>query len=530
MTLKSSSLAAISRQIAQSSPAKSTPTQLPQQSKEEEQYTNHSPASAAAAPSPSTNHSSSSAFSSPYVASATQSPVASVNLSLLPRAASGFALIPLRSRGCMVVLPFLSDERLLLGEALLLLANNVQEGGSQLLTGASKSSSLAVSVSSPLKCFALHNQVIILPVGPSGLLDLSSAWIINIEHASLSKALGPSAGSKFQNACSCSLLDRFVVCLSSDTTTMVLDGDTQLVKSGIASNLPPVSGNQVRLLFSAATYAICTSVTSSRMETGHYIVTGFATNSVLFCDVSDPRNLAFNSFRNLPDHVFERAFIVLGATGFYVLALYDNDGDTIDLSRSLYFDVRAAASFPVDSDGSISRLLQSSGGMLPRCPIRCTPKSFSILCSNVKHAAVLVISSSQLELMRCPVDLPPRTRSWLCSCVPPSPVGWILCLDSEAVPLVMLRVIFFEDSNGSTVVARSKVEQVSAVLPSHGISLLGDGVNTVIAVSRKDKDFGNALCLSGRNLAVVKDFASPPSSSTASASISPTDRRLGSLV
>jgi hypothetical protein len=430
----------------------------------------------------------------------------------------------------MVVLPFLSDERLLLGEALLLLPSNIQEGGSQLLSGASRSSSLAVSVSSPLKIFALNNRVIILPVGTSGLLDLSAAWILSVEQASLSKALGPSAGIKFQGACSCSLLDRFVVCLSSDTTTMVLDGETQLVKSGTAANLPSVSGDHVRLLFSAASYAICASVTSSRMEAGHYIVTGFAMNAVFFCDVSDPRNLSFNSFGNLPDHVLDRAFIVLGATGFYVLALYNNDGDAIDLLRSVYFDVRVGASFPVDSDGSISRLLQSSGCMLPRCPIRCTPKSFSILCSNVKQAAVLVISSSQLELMRCPVDLPPRTRSWLCSCAPSSPVGWILCLDSEAVPLVMLRVIFFEESSGSTIVARSKVEQVSAVLPSHGITLLGDGVHTVIAVSRKGKDFGDALCLSGRHLAVVKDFSSSPAASPANASFSSSDRRLGSLV
>jgi hypothetical protein len=432
----------------------------------------------------------------------------------------------------MVVLPFLSDERLLLGDALLLLPNNFQEGGSQLLTGASKSSSLAVSVSSPLKIFALNNRVIVLPVGTSGLLDLSAAWILNVEQASLSKALGPSAGSKFQGACSCSILDRFVVCLSSDSTTMVLDGETQLVKSGTATNVPSVSGNQVRLLFSSATYAICTPVTSSRMDTGHYIVTGFATNAVFFCDASDPRNLNFHSFNNSPDHVYDRAFIVLGATGFYVLALYDNDGDTIDLLRSVYFDVRAGTSFPVDSDGSISRLLHVSGCMLPRCPIRCTPKSFSILCSNVKQAAVLVISSSQLELMRCPVELPSRARSWLCSCVPSASVGWILCLDSEAVPLVMFRVVFFEDSIGSTIVARSKVEQVSAVLPSRGISLLGDGVHTVIAVSRKDKDFGDALCLSGRNLAVVKDFAPSPTASpgSASASFSSCDSRLGSLV
>jgi hypothetical protein len=426
----------------------------------------------------------------------------------------------------MVVIPFLSDERLLLGEALLLLPNNISEGGSQLLTGASKSSSLAISVSSPLKVFALHNRVVILPVGTSGLIDLSAAWILNVEQASLSKALGPSAGAKFQGACSCSILERYVISLSSDSTTMVLDGETQLVKSGTASNLPSVSKDHVRLLFSAANYAICTCVTSSRMETGRYTVTGFATNAVYFCDVSDPRNLSFNSFGNLPDHVFERAFIVLGATGFYVLALYDNDGDTIDLLRSVYFDVRAGASFPVDADGSISRLLQSSGSMLPRCPIRCTPKSLSILCGSVTHAAVLVISSSQLELMRCPVDVPPSTQSWLCSCAPSSTVGWILCLDAHAVPLLMLRVIFFEDSSGSTIVARSKIEQVSAVLPSHGISLLGDGVHTVIAVSRKDKDFGDALCLLGRNLAVVKDFAASPSESP----LTGHDRRLGSLV
>jgi hypothetical protein len=311
---------------------------------------------------------------------------------------------------------------------------------------------------------------------------------------------------------------------------MVLDGETQLVKSGTASNLPSVSKDHVRLLFSAANYAICTCVTSSRMETGRYTVTGFATNAVYFCDVSDPRNLSFNSFGNLPDHVFERAFIVLGATGFYVLALYDNDGDTIDLLRSVYFDVRAGASFPVDADGSISRLLQSSGSMLPRCPIRCTPKSLAIMCGNVQQSAVLVISSSQLELLRCPVDIPPRTRSWLSSCVPSSLVGWIICLDSQDVPLIMLRVTFVEDRNGCTIVAQSKIEQVSAVLPSHSISLLGDGVHTVVALSRKDKDFGDASCLAGRHLALVKDSVSMSSAAPAMSPVSSSGRRLGSLV
>jgi hypothetical protein len=456
--------------------------------------------------------------------------VTSVNLALLPRAAIGMALVPLRHRGCMVALPFLSDERLLLGDALLLSHSNMQEGGSQLLSGASKSASLSILVSSPLRIFALSQQVVVLPEGASGLLDLSAAWIMNVETASLSKALGPSAGSKFQGACSCSLLDRFVVCLSTDTTTMVLDGETQMVKSGAATSVPPLSRNQVRLLFSASKYAVCASVTSCRKETGYYVVTGFSPHAVSYCEVVDPRNLAFNPFQNLSDHAFERAYIVLGATGFYVLSVYDNDGEAIDLLHSVYFDVRAGASFSVDSDGSVSRLLQCSGSMLPRCPIRCTPKSLAILCGNVKQAAVLVISSSQLELLRCPVDVPPRTRSWLSSCVPSSPVGWIICLDAEAVPLIMLRVTFVEDGDGCTIVAQSKVEQVSAVLPSHGISLLGDGVHTVIAPCKKDKDFGDASCLVGRHLAVVKDFAPSSLASPGGSAASSSDRRLGSLV
>jgi hypothetical protein len=400
----------------------------------------------------------------------------------------------------------------------------------QLLTGASKSASLAISVASPLRIFALNNRAIILPVGPSGLLDVSTSWILDAEKASLSRALGPSASSKFQGACACSMQDRFVVCVSSDNTTMVLDSDTLLVKNGTATNLPPISSNQVRMLFSASSYVACAPVTSSRMQAGHFFVTGFAAHAVSFCNVSDPRNLAFNDFSsNLPENVFERAFIVLGASGFYVLALYDNDGDAIDLLRSLYFDVRAGATFSVDSDGSVSRLLQSSGGILPRYPIRCTSKSLSILCGSCKQVVVLVISSSQLELLRCHVALPPRTRSWLCSCVASSPVGWILCLDSDAAPLIMLRVNFFEDINGSIVVSRSTIEQVSAILPSHGVSLLGDGKHTVIASSRKDKDFGDAVCLVGRNLALVKDFAvTVPTPASPSAFLS--DQQLGSLV
>jgi hypothetical protein len=390
---------------------------------------------------------------------------------------------------------------------------------------------LAISVASPLRIFNLKNQIIILPIGPSSMLDLSSAWVIDLEKASLSKALGPSASSKFEGACACSLLDRYVVCLSTDVTTMVLDSETLMVKSGTASNLPPVAKNYVRLMFSAATYAVCASVTSIQMETGHYFVTGFDTHSAAFCHISDVRNLNFKSFGNLPDNIFERAFIVLGASGFYVLALHENDGDAIDLLRSIYCDVSAGASFSVDSDGSVSRLLQSAGYMLPRYPIRCTPKSLSILCANVKHAVILVISSSQLELLRCPVTLPPRSRSWLCSCVASSPVGWILCLDSESVPLVMFRVNFAEDASGSPMVSQSMIELVSAVLPFHAISLLGDGVHTVIAPSRKERNFGDALCLVGRHLVFVNDFASPPSPAIpGSPSLSSSERRLGSLV
>ncbi len=516
--MKNSSLAAISRQIIQSSPVKGSSTPLLQHLTQEP--ANYSVATAAAVGTPSKNEVSPLATASALNRSA----VMSLNLTLLPRAATGMALIPLRHRGCMVVLPFLSDERLLLGDALLLSPHNMQEGGSQLLTGASKSASLSISISSPLRAFALSQQVVILPVGASGMLDLSTAWIMNVEKASLSKALGPSASAKFQGACSCSLLDRFVVCLSTEMTTMVLDGETQMVKSGTATNLPTSSMNQVRFLFSASTYVVCASVTSSRKETGHYVVNGFSSHAVSFCEVIDPRNLAFKSFQNSSDHVIERAFVVLGATGFYVLAVYDNDGDAIDLAHSMYFDVRAGASFSVDSDGSIRHLLQSSGNLLPRCPIRCTPKSLAILCGNVNKAAVLVISSSQLELLRCPVDIPPRTQSWLSSCVPSSPIGWMICLDSEGVPLIMLRVTFVEDGNGCTVVAQSKVEQVSAVLPSHGISLLGDGVHTVIALSRRDKDFGDASCIVGRHLAAVKDFVSPSPASPGGSSA------LGSLV
>ena len=93
----------------------------------------------------------------------------------------------------------------------------------------------------------------------------------------------------------------------------------------------------------------------------------------------------------------------------------------------------------------------------------------------------------------------------------------------------MLRVNFFEDINGSIVVSRSTIEQVSAILPSHGVSLLGDGKHTVIASSRKDKDFGDAVCLVGRNLALVKDFAvTVPTPASPSAFLS--DQQLGSLV
>jgi hypothetical protein len=536
ITLMCSALAAISRQIVHSSPPKGAPTQLSQTPSQQEQSANRLLASPSAAPSPSMNHlspvSSSPAAAVPHAASpaalCSQSPLISVHLALLPRAATGIAMIPLRTRSCLIVLPFLSDERLLLGDALLLSSNNIEAGGVQLLTGASKSASLSIAVASPLRIFALNNRAIILPVGASGLLDVSASWIIDVEKASLSKALGPSASSKFQGACACSIQDRFVVTVSSDMTTMVLDSDTLLVKNGTATNLPPVSSNQVRMLFSAASYVACAPVTSSRLHAGHYFVTGFAAHAVSFCNVSDPRNLAFHAFSsNSPENVFERAFIVLGASGFYVLALYENDGDAIDLLRSVYFDVRAGATFSVDSDGSVSRLLQSSGGILPRHPIRCTPKSLSILCGNGKQAVVLVISSSQLELLRCPVALPPRTHSWLCSCVASSPVGWIICLDSEAVPLVMLRVTFFEDINGNTVVSRCTIEQVSAILPSHGVSMLGDGKHTIIASSRKDRDFGDAVCFVGRQLAYVKDSAAP---SQASPSVFSFDQQLGSLV
>ena len=523
MTLESSSLAAISRQIAQSTPVQASAAPFFSPSPLENAKSPN--ASALVARSPSANQPSSAAPSSPHVALDHQSSVISVHLTLLPRAAAGIALIPLRSRGCMIVLPFLSDQRLLLGDALLLQPDNIREGGSQLLSAAAKSASLSISVSSPLKIFALNNRVVILPVGSSGLMDMSAAWIINVEKASLSKALGPSASSKFQGASCCSVLDRFLICFSSDVATMVLDSDTQLVKNGSATNLPQISGNQLRFMFSAAAYAFCASVASSCMETGHYRVAGFVAQSVSYCDVSDPRNLAFKSFEKVADHVFDRAFIVLGATGFYVLALYDNDGDTIDLLRSLYFDVRSGASFSVDSDGSVSRLLQSSGNMLPRRPIRCTPKSMSILCGNVNHVAVLVISSSQLELLRCPVDLPPRTRSYLCSCAPSSPVGWIICLDHDAVPLVLLRVAFEEVSDGNILVARSKIEQVSAVLPSIGVSLLGDGAHTVVAVRMQGKDCGDALCVAGRHISVVNDCAG-----SASSVLSSSDQRLGSLV
>lgn len=522
--MKSSSLAAISRQISQSSPVKAASTPFSQPATQES--VNQSFTAAAAVHSPSINQ----VLLSETTAVVNQSPVTSVNLALLPRAATGMALIPLRNRGCMVALPFLSDERLLLGDALLLSPSSMPEGGSHLLTGASKSASLSVAISSPLKIFALSQQVIILPVGASGMLDLSSAWVMSVEKASLSKALGPSASSKFQGACSCSFQDKFVICLSTDTATMILDGETQMVKTGTAINVPPVSKEQVRLLFSASTYVVCASVTSSRKETGHYMVTGFSPHDVSFCEVVDPRNIAFNSFQSVSDHVIDRAFIVLGATGFYVLAIYDTDGDAIDLLHSMYFDLRAGASFSVDSDGSVSRLLQSSGSMLPRCPIRCTPKSLAILCGNVQQSAVLVISSSQLELLRCPVDIPPRTRSWLSSCVPSSLVGWIICLDSQDVPLIMLRVTFVEDRNGCTIVAQSKIEQVSAVLPSHSISLLGDGVHTVVALSRKDKDFGDASCLAGRHLALVKDSVSMSSAAPAMSPVSSGGRRLGSLV